>query len=99
VKRFRKATKSDAPTIAQMIGKGCEPNLITQKRGRSSFSAINVPIKAPTNPRTIEAKHPILDLPARLAPTNPAIEAIRSINKKEKRLISHSLFVSLKKVF
>lgn len=86
--RFKKATKRAAPRIAQIIGKGCGPNLIEGKSGRSNFCAIKVPIKAPIKPRTMEVKQPNLFLPANLAPITPVIKAIKSKNKKEKKFIS-----------
>jgi hypothetical protein len=82
-RRLRKATKRAAPSTAQIMGKGWEPILIQGQRGRSNFWAINVPIKAPIKPRTIEVKQPSLRLPAMPAPIEPVMAAIKSKNRKE----------------
>jgi len=48
---------------------------------------MKVPIRAPINPKAIEAKHPIPFLPAILAPIAPARDAMKSSNKNEKIFI------------
>jgi len=88
-KRFSKATNSAAPNTAHSTGKGCSPNRIQGKRGRSSCRARKVPIRAPMNPRTIEVKQPMPLRPAIRAPSAPAMEAINSKNRKLKKFMPY----------